>query len=160
AYVDHFGFRDRITFNTGVEHVERREDGVFAVTLSTGETREYDAVCVANGHHWDPRWPEPAFPGSDAFTGEQIHPHSYAEESQLAGKRVVVLGMGNSAMDIAVDASYHAKETYLAHRRGAHVVPKYLFGRPYDQFAGSEWIPAWLRWPIARLIIKANTGPM
>jgi hypothetical protein len=160
AYVDHFGFRERITFNTGVEHVERREDGTFEVTLSTGETLEYDAVCVANGHHWDPRWPKPAFPGSESFAAQQIHSHSYTDESQLVGKRVVVLGMGNSAMDIAVDASYHAKKTYLAARRGAHVVPKYIFGRPYDQFAGSERIPAWVRWPIARAMIKATTGPM
>jgi NADPH-dependent 2,4-dienoyl-CoA reductase/sulfur reductase-like enzyme len=160
AYVDHFGFREKITFQTGVEHVERLADGTYSVTLSTGETRAYDAVCVANGHHWDPRWPEPAFPGSDTFTGEQIHSHAYTDESQLVGRRVVVLGMGNSAMDIAVDASYHARETYLAARRGAHVVPKYLFGRPYDQFAGAEAIPACLRWPLARALIKATTGPM
>ena len=42
-----------------------RPDGGFDVTLSTGEQRRYDAVCVANGHHWDPRWPEPAFPGAE-----------------------------------------------------------------------------------------------
>jgi thioredoxin reductase len=160
AYVDHFGFRNRITFNTGVEHVERRHDGTFEVRLSTGETREYGAVCVANGHHWDQRWPEPAFPGADTFAGEQMHSHSYTDESQLEGKRVVVLGMGNSAMDIAVDASYHAKETYLAARRGAHIVPKYIFGRPFDQPAGPKRIPAWLRWPIARVMIKATTGSM
>lgn len=160
AYVDHFGFRDQITFETGVDHVERREDGTFEVTLSSGETREYNAVCVANGHHWDQRWPEPAYPGRDSFAGEQIHSHSYTDESQLVGKRVVIVGMGNSAMDIAVDASYHAKETYLAHRRGVHVVPKYIFGRPYDQFAAAEWMPAWLRWPLARAMIKATTGPM
>ncbi|WP_239088370.1 flavin-containing monooxygenase [Planosporangium mesophilum] len=160
AYVDHFGFRDRIAFNTGVEHVSRRADGVFEVRLSTGETREYGAVCVANGHHWDPRWPEPAFPGADGFTGEQIHSHSYTEETQLVGKRVVVVGMGNSGMDIAVDASYHAEVTYLSARRGVHVIPKYVFGRPYDQIGGSEWIPAWVRWPLARVIMRAATGPM
>jgi hypothetical protein len=160
AYVDHFGFRDKITFRTGVEHVERRDDGVFEVELSTGERREYDAVCVANGHHWDPQWPDPPFPGSDSFNGEQIHSHQYVEESQLVGKRVVVLGMGNSAMDIAVDASYHAEATYLAARRGAHIVPKYIFGRPYDTLAASEWIPHWIRWPIARVLIFLATGPM
>jgi hypothetical protein len=160
AYVDQFGFRQKIAFKTGVEHVEHHDDGTFEVTLSNGETREYDAVCVANGHHWDPRWPEPAFAGSETFTGEQIHSHAYTDESQLVGKRVVVVGMGNSAMDIAVDASYHAKETYLAHRRGVHIIPKYVFGRPYDQFAAAEWIPAWLRWPLARTLFKAYTGRM
>ena len=76
AYVDHFGFREKIAFNTGVEHVERRDDGRFDVTLSSGATHEYDSVCVANGHHWDPRWPEPGFPGADTFTGEQMHSHA------------------------------------------------------------------------------------
>ena len=160
AYVDHFGLREKITFNTGVEHVERRDDGRFDVTLSDGETHEYDSVCVANGHHWDPRWPEPGFPGADTFTGEQMHSHAYVDESQLAGKKVVVLGLGNSAMDIAVDASYHAAESYLAARRGAHVIPKYIFGRPYDQIAAAERIPACLRWPLARAMLKLATGPM
>ena len=53
-YVDHFGLRDKITFETGVEHAERGADGVWAITLDTGETRRYDALLVANGHHWDP----------------------------------------------------------------------------------------------------------
>ncbi len=63
AYVDHFRLRDRITFNTGVDRAERRPGGTWAVTLASGETRLYDALVVANGHHWDPRWPEPAYPG-------------------------------------------------------------------------------------------------
>lgn len=159
-YVDHFGFRDRITFGVGVDHVEPLDEGGFDVTLTTGETCHYDAVCVANGHHWDPRWPEPAFPGSDTFEGEQIHSHEYIDESQLKGRRVVVVGMGNSAMDIAVDASYHSEETWLSARSGVHVIPKYVFGRAYDQFAGHERVPGWLRWPIARTLFKASTGPM
>ena len=159
-YVDHFGFRDRITFGVGVDHVEPLDEGGFDVTLTTGETRHYNAVCVANGHHWDPRPPEPAFPGSDTFNGEQIHSHDYVDESQLKGRRVVVVGMGNSAMDIAVDASYHADSTWLSARSGVHVIPKYVFGRAYDQFAGHERVPGWLRWPIARTMFKVSTGPM
>jgi cation diffusion facilitator CzcD-associated flavoprotein CzcO len=61
-----------------------------------------------------------------------MHSHSYRDNAMLAGKNVVVLGMGNSAMDIAVESSYVAKRTYLASRRGAYVIPKYLFGRPGD----------------------------
>ena len=144
----------------GVEHVERRPDGASRSATTDGETTIYDAVVVANGHHWDPRWPEPAFPGSDTFEGEQMHSHYYEEESQLAGKDVVVLGMGNSAMDIAVDASYHATNTYLAARRGAHIVPKYLFGKPMDQVGGAEWIPAWIRFPIMSFLLKMNVGKM
>ena len=157
-YVDHFGFRENIHFETGVEHVRRRDDGVFEVRTSAGETHEYRAVLVANGHHWDPRMPEPAFPGSDTFEGEQIHSHDYKDEAQLAGKDVVVLGMGNSAMDIAVDASYHAKSVVLAARRGAHIVPKYIFGKPADQIGGAEWIPGWIRFPTFRAILKMAVG--
>src|SRR3954447_16745537 len=68
-YVDHFGFRDRIVFETPVEHAARRADGVWEVRAA-GQTREYDAVLVANGHHWNARWPEPMFPGADTFEGE------------------------------------------------------------------------------------------
>jgi cation diffusion facilitator CzcD-associated flavoprotein CzcO len=160
SYVDHFGFRGRIRFKTGVEHVSRRADGVFEVRLSTGETVEYDAVVVANGHHWNPRMPEPPFPGADSFEGEQIHSHEYKDESQLVGKDVVVLGMGNSAMDIAVDASYHAKSVVLAARRGAHIVPKYIFGKPMDQIGGAEWIPGWVRFPFFRFLLKMQTGDL
>jgi len=131
AYVDHFGFRDRIVFDTGVDHAARRADGVWEVRLDTGETRLYDALLVANGHHWDPRWPEPPFPGQ--FDGEEMHSHFYTDPEILTGRRVVVLGMGNSAMDIAVDASYVAERVFLAARRGAHVIPKHLGGHPVDQ---------------------------
>ena len=160
SYVDHFGFRDRIRFETGVDHVERRSDGVFEVRISTGETFEYDAVVVANGHHWDPRWPEPAFPGSDSFQGEQMHSHHYRDESQLVGKDVVVVGMGNSAMDIAVDASYHARTTYLSARRGVHIVPKYIFGKPMDTIGGSEKVPAPVRFAMFRRLLKMQVGDL
>jgi cation diffusion facilitator CzcD-associated flavoprotein CzcO len=160
AYVDHFGFRDRIRFQTGVDHVERRPDGVFEVTIAGGAKVEYDALIVANGHHWDPRWPEPAFPGADSFEGQQLHSHDYKDESQLVGRDVVVLGMGNSAMDIAVDASYHAKSTYLAARRGAHIVPKYIFGKPMDTIGGSERIPAPVRFTMFRRLLKLQTGDL
>jgi dimethylaniline monooxygenase (N-oxide forming) len=160
AYVDHFGFRDAIRFGTGVEHVARRDDGRWDVRIATGETIAYDAVVVANGHHWDPRPPEPPFPGHDTFAGEQLHAHHYRTEDQLAGRDVVVLGMGNSAMDIAVDASYSAANTYLAARRGAHIIPKYLFGRPIDQIGGAEWLPGWVRFPMFRLMLRLSVGSM
>src|SRR5918998_2061792 len=85
-YVDHFGLRDRITFETGVERAERRPDGVWEIATDRGETRRYDALLVANGHHWDPRWPEPAFPG--AFDGVEMHSHEYTDQDLLRGKRV------------------------------------------------------------------------
>jgi dimethylaniline monooxygenase (N-oxide forming) len=157
-YVDHFGFRDRITFETGVEHAERDGDGVWSVTLEGGETRVYDALLVANGHHWNPRWPEPAFPGAASFEGEQIHAHSYIDNTIFKDKKVVVLGMGNSAMDIAVESSYVAEKTYLAARQGVWIVPKYIFGKPVDQMRNDPRVPFKLRQRVTQQLIKSYQG--
>ena len=147
-YVDHFGLRERIAFRTAVVEVEP-VDGEWGVTVEDpgGERRtaRYRAVLVANGHHWDPRWPEPPFPGSEEFTGEQMHAHHYREPDVLEGKRVLVLGIGNSATDIAVESSRIADATFLAMRRGAYVLPKYMNGRPTDEAAS----PLLTRLPIS-----------
>jgi hypothetical protein len=158
-YVDHFGLRDLITFNTAVTHADRREDGIWGITLDTGETREYDALLVANGHHWDPRWPEPAFPGADTFAGEQLHAHAYVDNSLFANRNVVILGMGNSAMDIAVESSYVAANTYLSARHGAWIIPKYIFGKPLDQLPNNPRIPFAIRQRMIHQTIKTITGP-
>ncbi len=135
-YVDHFGLRDKIRFRTEVKKVEP-VDGEWEVTVEDAEgnsqTHRYRAVLVANGHHWDPRWPEPGFPGADEYTGEQIHVHHYREPDVLPGKRVLVLGIGNSAVDVAVESSRIADATFLAMRRGAYVLPKYINGKPIDE---------------------------
>ncbi len=143
SFVDHFGLRERVTFRTEVTRVVPEPGGGFEVTTRSREhgrepeIRHYDHVVVANGHHWDPRWPEPGFPGSENFPGKQLHAHYYRTPDLLEGQRVVVLGIGNSAADIAVESSRVARETYLAMRRGAHVVPKYVFGQPTDHLTDS-----------------------
>jgi cation diffusion facilitator CzcD-associated flavoprotein CzcO len=134
-YADHFGLREKIRFQTAVKGAEP-VDGEWEVTVEgpAGEERErYRAILVANGHHWDPRWPEPSFPGAEGFSGEQIHAHYYREPDVLPGKRVLVLGIGNSATDIAVESSRIADATFLAMRRGAYVLPKYINGKPIDE---------------------------
>ena len=100
-FVDHFGFRGRIQFRTEVTSVRPAIGGAWDVTvrqLATGAERSerYSSVLVANGHHWDPHYPEPAFPGAGGFTGEQIHSHYYRTPEPFTGKRVLVLGIGNS----------------------------------------------------------------
>ena len=158
AFVDHFGFRDRIAFKTAVTRAERGVDGVWQVTLDSGESRDYDALLVANGHHWDPRWPEPPFPGD--FDGEQIHSHEYIDNARFRGKNVVVVGMGNSAMDIAVETSQVADSVYLSARRGAWIIPKYLFGKPLDQLGNDPRIPFRIRQRIYERILRLHVGRM
>jgi cation diffusion facilitator CzcD-associated flavoprotein CzcO len=131
SYVDHFCFRHRITFNTRVERCERQADGTWSVQLSNGERRRYDAVVVANGHHWDPLFPEPRFAGQ--FDGIELHAHHYVDETNphdLRDKCVVIVGMGNSAMDIACELGRKGvgRRVMLSIRTPNHVVPKYLKG--------------------------------
>ncbi|HEY0344161.1 MAG TPA: NAD(P)-binding domain-containing protein [Solirubrobacteraceae bacterium] len=159
GYVDHFGFRDRIRFDTAVQHARQRPDGTWELTDARGVSRIYDMLIVANGHHWDARWPEPAFPGGDEFRGVQMHAHDYRDSEFLRGKDVVVLGMGNSAMDIAVESSYVAGSTHLAARRGAWIIPKYLFGRPVDQLATNPHTPIWLASRFFELALRLHSGP-
>ena len=144
AYVDHFGFRHTITFDTRVTRVEPDPTGGWLVTTDGPvgtHTRSYDAVMVANGHHWDARWPEPGYPGT--FAGEQIHAHDYRSGDQLEDRDVLIVGAGNSAMDIAVEASHRARSTTLSIRRGQWVLRKMLLGRPTDQIALPGWLPWW-----------------
>jgi hypothetical protein len=158
SYVDHFGFRTSIEFGKGVKRATRGAGGAWDIELENGEHRAFDALLVANGHHWDARWPEPPFPGE--FSGVQMHSHDYKDVKTLTGKRVVVLGMGNSAMDIAVEASYEAERTILAARRGAWVIPKYLFGKPLDQLVTRAGIPFAIRQKLMEGLYKLTVGEM
>jgi len=158
-YVDHFGLREKIRFRTEVKSVVP-VDGEWEVTVEDAdggrETTRYRAVLVANGHHWDPRWPEPPFPGSEEFEGEQMHVHHYREPDALRGKRVLVLGIGNSATDIAVEASRIAEKTILAMRRGAYVMPKYLNGKPTDEAASK--LLTMMPLPLQRFVLARMLG--
>jgi hypothetical protein len=164
-YAERFGLKERIAFNTEVVSAEP-VDGEWEVTVEDAEggrrSERYRAVLVANGHHWKPRWPEPPFPGSDAYEGEQMHVHHYREPDVLEGKRVLVLGIGNSAVDLAVESSRIAEKTFLAMRRGAYVLPKFLGGTPIDESAP----PAMSRLPIFvqrfffNRLLKLSVGEM
>ncbi len=161
AYVDHFGLRDLIRFDTAVERCERRPDSRWDVTLSTGETRTYDSVVVANGHHWCPN--VPVFPGS--FDGAQIHAHDYRtpfEPVEMIGKRIVVVGLGNSAVDIASELSQRpiAAKLFVAARRGVWVFPKYFNGKPADKTMLPAWMPMALKRKLAATVARRAVGAM
>ena len=164
-YVDRFGFRDRIRFRTEVTRVEPAGDGGWRVSWRDVESGEegsaaYTAVFVANGHHWDARWPEPPFEGQDAFEGVQLHVHDYKTPDVIEGKRVLVLGIGNSATDIAVESSRIAERTLLAMRRGAWILPKYLKGKPVDELGNAfvSRLPLAVTRAMYRRALKTATG--
>lgn len=178
AYAEHFGLKDKITFRTEVVSVEpvgdvvqgngakAGADGEWEVTAEGPDgkrrTETYRAVLVANGHHWKPRWPEPPFPGADAYEGEQMHVHHYREPGVLEGKRVLVLGIGNSAVDVAVESSRIAEKTFLAMRRSAYVLPKFLGGKPIDEASPpiSTYLPMSVRRFFMNRLLKMTVGEM
>jgi hypothetical protein len=159
-YVDHFGLRDRITFGVGVDRAVRTPDG-WDVTLSTGETRSYTDLAVANGHHWKPRLPD--YPGT--FDGVLMHSHSYLspfDPVEIRGKTVLVVGMGNSAMDIAseLSAPWMASRLYVSARRGVWVLPKYRNGQPADKVMAPPDIPKEQALAASRELIRGLVGSM
>jgi len=161
-YVDHFGLRDAIQFNTRVEDARRDDDDIWHVTLSTGETRQYGALVVANGHHWDAKIPTEY---GDHFDGIQMHSHSYNspfEPHDLRGKNILVVGVGNSAMDIASEVSQRpiANKCFVSARRGVWVLPKYLNGEPADKAVMPAWMPDKIgRW-LGQKAIERAIGKM
>lgn len=164
-YVDRFDLRSKITFRTGVVKAQldgRGPDAKWRVRTEGDVTdeRTYDFLLVANGHHWDALWPDPLYPGAKEFEGLQIHSHDYRTKETLRGKRVLVVGMGNSAMDIAVESSECATATFLSARRGVHVVPKYMFGKPLDQIVTTTKLPWSVRRKMAETIHKITVGDM
>ena len=134
AYIRDFaevwGLRRHLRTNTVVEHAAPTPEGAWTVT-TTGEAPEvFDALICANGVTWEPNVPD--LPGADTFSGELRHSRTYRDASEFDGKRVVIVGAGNSGVDIACDAARSADRAVLSMRRGYWFVPKHLFGIPTD----------------------------
>ncbi len=135
-YADHFGLRPRIWFGTEVTRVEPAEEGYWDVTTrgargGSERTARYAAVVVANGHNWAPKMP--GYDGLADYRGQVIHASAYSDAAQLRGKKVLVVGAGNTGCDIAVEAAQQAAKTWHSSRRGYWYSPKFTYGRPSDQ---------------------------
>ncbi len=141
SYANTFHLYPHIQFNTLVTHCRLNEQQQWLVTVVQNgieTTSTFDALAVCNGHHWQPRMPE--YPGS--FEGEFIHSHAVKRFAAFAGKRVLVVGGGNSACDVAVESSRVAASVDLSWRRGYWIVPKFMMGKPADVFSAKiHWLP-------------------
>ena len=152
-YADHFGVTGRIRFGTEVVNAARGDDGLWTLRVrdADGERDEhFDVLMVANGHHWNPRMPE--YPGE--FAGELIHSHEFKNNKPFEGKRVLVVGGGNSAADVAVECCRVAERTAISMRRGHWFLPKFMFGLPGDVvYEKTAWLPNWLRqWALQKSV--------
>jgi Flavin-binding monooxygenase-like len=128
AYADTFDLRRHIRFAASVERLEPLGHHRWRITLHDGRSAEYGAVVVANGHHWAPQWPQLAGASSTPL----MHAHAYRTPEPFAGLRVLVIGAGQSAVEIATELSRVAARTMVSVRGGAYVIPRHLFGRPFD----------------------------
>ena len=156
SFADAYGLRHHIRFDTGVKSAVPDGTG-WSVTLSTGEVRSYASVVCANGTNWHPRMP--TYPG--VFAGEMRHTQTYRSPEELRGKRVLIIGAGNSGADIACDAARHASRAFLSVRRGYHFIPKHIFGKPADVFAEeSPPMPMWLRQRVFGVLLRLLNGDL
>lgn len=152
SYARYHHLDQHIQFQTSVEQLESKDGGkTWMASLSDGETRQYQGVICATGLTWIPNMPD--YPGT--FEGELYHSLQYRSMDSLKGKRVLIIGAGNSGCDIACDAARVAASTYLSMRRGYHFLPKYVFGIPSDVFAQKgPKLPYWLELRINEFLIN------
>ncbi len=134
-YVEEFDLRRSIRFSHEVVSARPDRGGWEVATrdVRSGETvhERYRAVVVASGHHWDPAMPDIA----GQFSGRTMHASEYRTPEGFDGANVVVVGLGNTGADIAVELSSHAASVTLSTRSGAHILPRYVMGRPLDSLS-------------------------
>jgi cation diffusion facilitator CzcD-associated flavoprotein CzcO len=130
-YARAFHLEPYIHLGAHVEQCEFDSDGRWTVrVIANGETRTepFDSVLVCAGHHREALVPE--YPGT--FAGKIVHSSAYKRADPFRGQRVLVVGAGNSAADIAVDVAQLAARTALSMREGTYFIPKLVFGQPID----------------------------
>lgn len=146
SFADQYNLKSDILFNSQVKQVSKTADGWSVESERNGNntTKDYRWVVCANGTNWFNS--RPKIKGEETFTGEIIHSVEYRNSDRLKGKRVLVIGAGNSGIDIACDAAFRADEAYISMRRGYHFLPKHIFGEPVDVFGSkSNWLPIWIQ---------------
>lgn len=155
-YAEHFGLKKYIRFHTKVDKVLRGEDGRWNIYVNNAQKpEEFDYLLVANGHHAVPR--HARIDGK--FDGEYLHSHDFKNNTPFTGKRVLVIGGGNSACDCAVECSRVAKYVAISMRRPHYIVPKLMMGKPTDTFNDSlKFIPEFISEKLRKVSLKMQIG--
>ena len=156
GYADHFKLEDHVEYDTAVRRVEpvSNDDGAggWFVELASGERRRYGRLVIANGHNWDPSFPAWSGRRSETpFAGIELHSGEYKQPTVFQGRRVLVVGGGNSGCDIAAEAAQNATLTRLSLRRGYHFLPKFFHGTPID-VCGERLLRLGVPLPVRRLL--------
>ncbi|MBD2629145.1 flavin-containing monooxygenase [Trichormus variabilis] len=140
SYAEHFSVMDKIRFETEVIDVSRQPETetkwLVTVKSTDGngrqkqeESHEFDFVAVCNGTFSQPNLP--FLPGQEEFTtsgGLVLHSTEFNDTAMIEGKRVVVVGVGKSACDIANLAAKTAEECTLVFRQAMWKIPRYFLG--------------------------------
>lgn len=160
SYARTFGVLDKVKFDHAVVHVARQNDGTWLVEYTdnngANKSETFDYLMVCNGHHNVPKYP--SYPGE--FTGRFIHSHDFkGVDETWRDKRVLVIGGGNSACDIAVEAARITKTVDMSMRSPQWFFPKFLFGQPSDVFSSkTAWLPKKLRQHGIKLLVRLVQG--
>uniref|UniRef100_A0A914KPW3 Flavin-containing monooxygenase n=2 Tax=Meloidogyne TaxID=189290 RepID=A0A914KPW3_MELIC len=157
-YAKHFDLIKYIHFNTEVIEVRRVEEDdqdlfkKWSVSLSSGITKIYSAVLICTGHHCEPRIPT-EINGLNNFKGRVLHSKHYHDYKGFENKRVMLVGIGNSSLDIAVELAGIAKNIVISTRRGTWLFNRITQkGLPYDVVYQSrfyDWLMRTVPWSIA-----------
>lgn len=146
-YARTFGVTENIRFASRVASLEPAEDGCWRVVLADGTAEVFDAVVAGPGHQAVPNHP----PFRDDFAGEYLHVHHYRVPDVFAGRRVLVVGMGNSAMDASADLAGVAARVALVARSPVLIMPRLLFGVPTSRVL-AKVERTWMPWPVRRTL--------
>ncbi|MEM1311247.1 MAG: NAD(P)-binding domain-containing protein [Cyanobacteria bacterium P01_H01_bin.153] len=153
-FADHFQLRDHIQLRRKVTLVRPIAQNQWEVTFATGDRSIYKGVILCNGHHWCKRFPDL----TGTFNGDILHSKDYRHPDQLRGKRVLVIGGGNSACDIAAEAARVGAKSILSLRESVWFIPKSFAGIPVANLA-QPWTPEWLQRLLFHTIIRLTFGP-
>ncbi len=164
SFADAYGLTDGIRFGAEVASVEPVEVTAPApgasgrrwrVTMEDGTSTVHEHVIVCTGSQWHPFVPE--VPGS--YAGEIRHSLDYRSPDLFTGKRVLVVGGGNSGCDIACDAARTAERAVISLRRGYWFIPKHVFGLPSDIVGGKgSFLPKPLERALLQPLLRLLTG--